>query len=385
MLRLFNKKNINSLSFAIMLSIGPICWTLPAIDGASVFVAAFILILYFVGKNNLVQKNVLPLIIICLLFFLQSFLLLSKNELLVKYFIEFLAMGILGMYVSQINFNHHLTITLSCYISILLIPTILNIDFLGAESQGLWMGFSYGTLRFIIALLFSLIYIKYNIKANKLLFTASLIFYIIFYSLYASRGAVLAIVVFVISALYIRLSHLSLAIKINFLILVIFSLAFFEPLISFIQSTLSTFGIDIYAIDKLMRMMSESDVSNGRNDIINQGLTMGFDSPILGNGIASYEIKYNRGWVHNIFVQLFLEGGILLFLPFGYYIIYSIKYILSTDNPNNERLFLALLLAGGLIELLFSSYLWRSQVFWLYIGYTIRLKKQNKSIIYATK
>ena len=104
---------------------------------------------------------------------------------------------------------------------------------------------------------------------------------------------------------------------------------------------------------------------------------MAFHSPIWGNGIAAYENAFHTNWVHNVFVQLFVEGGILLLLPFLYFIFLSLKYIFQSHHNKEDRLFLAMLMAGGLTELLFSSYLWRSQVFWLYIGYTIKLKKQS--------
>ena len=372
-----SKSVLNSLTFAIMLSVGPICWALPAINNVIVLVAACALLCYLIAGNTIVQSRVLPLALYCLLFFVGTFLTYSANPVLVQYFLEFLMMGVVGLYISQIDIDKNLTITLTCYLSIILIPTVSHIDFLGTDSQGLWMGFSYGSLRFIIALLFALLFIHYKWKLHKVLFALSVIVYIAFYFLYASRGAILAVVVFVCLSYYICKLGDKTHKRILWGVAMISFACFFEPLMEWMQSMLSNLGLDVYAIDKFLRMYEEGGIDNGRADIIQRGLGMAFHSPIWGNGIAAYENAFHTNWVHNVFVQLFVEGGILLLLPFLYFIFLSLKYIFQSHHNKEDRLFLAMLMAGGLTELLFSSYLWRSQVFWLYIGYTIKLKKQS--------
>ena len=108
-----SKSVLNSLTFAIMLSVGPICWALPAINNVIVLVAAFALLCYLIAGNTIVQSRVLPLALYCLLFFVGTFLAYSANPVLVQYFLEFLMMGVVGLYISQIDIDKNLTIKLT--------------------------------------------------------------------------------------------------------------------------------------------------------------------------------------------------------------------------------------------------------------------------------
>lgn len=366
------KQFLDCIPFILMLSVGPICWALPSIPFVSAIVASVAFVVYLVRGNRIYNRHVFPIAFYCLLFFGTSFLFTRGNTFLSKYFVEFLLMGICSLLIAQVDIDKNVAITCTCVLSIVLIPTVTRLDFVSGDT-GMWMGFSYGTLRFIIALVYALLFITYGKRFIKPIFSAVLFIYVAFYALYASRGAILAVIVFLFLAFYISQSGKSHFRRLMPLLALFLIMILWTQILDTFQNLLDSLGLDFYALDKLMRMVEDGDISNGREDVLKTGLSMAYESPIWGNGIASFEMKYNNGWVHNIFAELFIEGGILLLTPFAYYIVRSIRYLMSDQNPKEERYFLALLLAGGLTELLFSSYLWRSQVFWLYIGYVIKL------------
>ena len=371
------KININSATVAILLCLNSITWFLPLSNGAVVVVAAFSVILYLIAGNRIPNKKVLCLVGFNLLFFLSMLFGASEHEQ--KYLLEFIAVGIISLSIMQSHIDKQKVYICVTFISVILCPLILKMD-LSLMDPGNLMGLSYGILRLICPLLFLIIFVSTK-KTIRLILLIPLILYLSMYIQFASRGAILSLLVFGALLLYIRYVR-----KKHTGVLLIFSaslilLVMFEPIIEFLSPFFSQFGIDVYAFDKIIRMMGDGDVTNGRESILQRGFSMGMESPLWGHGVAAYENRYNTGYVHNLFMQIFIEGGIILLIPYVYYICVAINYIITPANSNSERIFLAMLLSLSIVELMFSNYLWRDQVFWLFIGYTIKLKNKKKYLI----
>lgn len=376
------KKYLNDIVIAILICMNPICWVLPVSSGAILITSIFALALYLLGNNNLLRPNIIGLVLFNLLFFMPLAFGTTDNHIL-KYLFEFLAVGIVSLYVSQSSFNKDNVFKFTCLISVLLFPLIFKMNLKFADPGSL-MGYSYGYLKMIIPILYTILFIDMK-KIFKCTLVLPLLLYFAKFIVFASRGAVLALLVFIAFLIYIKyIKNYKLGIVAIFT-LSIAVIVCFEPIVLFIQKTLESFGVDIYAFEKMLRMLKHGDVTNGRESIAKVALSMGLESTIWGHGVAAFEARYHTGYVHNIFLQLFVEGGILLLLPYCYYIYKTVMFIANPNNLREDRIFMSVLFAMGFIELLFSNYLWRSQVFWLLIGCTMSLSKENQNNEYIWK
>ena len=91
-----------------------------------------------------------------------------------------------------------------------------------------------------------------------------------------------------------------------------------------------------------------------------------------------YEDKYNSGYIHNLFIQIVYEGGLIWSTLFGVWIIMSIKKF--TKLNEEQKQFIIFLIAIAIVQLLFSSYYWGSQKFWFLIAYMFQVKINNENI-----
>lgn len=327
-------------------------------------------------------------IVIVFVFVLQ-FAFNGTNEYFTKYFIGFIGFGILGLQLGFLRPETKKVITLVALIGVLLCPLVLTMDMgktiTGGDDYGHWMGVSYGILRFICAILLLLFY--YNIKGIKrLLLYASLLCYSIFYILFASRGSILALIVLILLIWIIKYSDN--ITKKNIIIWSVFSICvivslFFKEFLHLVISIADYFGIDTFAFVKMVAMINSGDLSNGRDELYGNALEGIVDSNFLGNGIGSFENKYQI-YTHNLFLQSFYELGVFPFLLLIVFTFFTLKIILGNSYMKETKIFISFVFCAGIIELFFSSTLWISHIFWIWIGYvsaiisrkiTIRTKK----------
>lgn len=381
--RIERKTLLNSIAVALLFAANALTWVL-SINNAIVMIMAFIVGLYILFGNSWFPKRVLPLIIYLLVFFLVSFLLEGNNETLQQYFLEFIMMGVVALMFSQVKIDIDTVIIALCFISIPVAPFIMRIDFLGDSNYGQWMGVSYGSIKFIIALLYTLLFIKTK-TLIKIIIILPLFFYLAFFLSFASRGAIVGVVVFVLFAVLIKRGKSFTSNLTVIFTIVILSVVFFMPLIDYLSNLMSKVGVEFYAIDKILAFSdSGRDLDNGRSDRIVDGFNMFLSSPIFGNGIAAFESKYRIGYVHDLFVQQLLEGGLLLFLPLTLFLYMAFRIVLFNHYDTNTRMYIAFLISCNVIELLFSNYYWRVQGYWYLIGYVapftiIRARIKNQS------
>lgn len=371
-----NQIAINSLNAAILLSAGAFSVIIP-IPGIMLAMLLITIFIYFASGNTLAKPIVYPLISICLFFFILSFIIVDdKSGALVEYFIKFVFMGFTGLFISQTRFDINRVMQYSCYLSVLLLPFFLRTHIAETEDWGIMMGISYYVIVFIISLIYYLFICKSVSNSHYLLYGVLLIVYILFFLSFASRGAILSIMLFLFLWLYIRcdkhkgLIILSVACTICLLTL------FFIPIIQSVSDFAASKGLSILALNKMLYFLGDN-LDNGRAAGLDEGLHMFYDSPIWGNGIASFEAKFKEGYVHNLFVQMLLEGGLILTLPFVVIVLWSFIIISSNKVSRDERYFMAFLVSISLVHLLFSETFWRLQYFWFYIGYTLRIHHFN--------
>ena len=127
--------------------------------------------------------------------------------------------------------------------------------------------------------------------------------------------------------------------------------------------------IRIYAIQKMYSGIIADNITNNRIELYKFAWKGFLSSPIWGHGIGAFAVKHG-GWPHNFILQLLYEGGILLFtlvmIPFCRIVLAVMK---SNSLTTTDYAMFVCLFATSVPKLLFSSELWKVQVFWLLLAF----------------
>lgn len=257
------------------------------------------------------------------------------------------------------------------------------------------MDVSYGYLVPIVA---NIVYLKFYYKGETFLqkcitLISSLInlVFFIYILLFGSRGPLLCIFL-LLCVLWclkiessIKVSFSKLRLKVIIIAGLVF-MAFFVPLLSFIEGELSKNGIEIEAISKMIRLQDEDgDLSNGRNYLNTLTWDGILASPLLGNGLDQFDNNYpGESYPHNFLLQILYDGGIWLFLILSPIFIRSIKFLRS--RTYNEYAMYMTLFFASVPGALFSQDLWAIPILWMFFGLSVSkifVAESKSQIIYT--
>ncbi|SHE81922.1 O-antigen ligase like membrane protein [Caloramator proteoclasticus DSM 10124] len=369
------KLRINSLLIALFFCANIMTTMLPKTENIIVKIMAVLIIIYIINNKTVRIISISKVLIISLILFYFgiSYWLICRTYELYFYFLSFIFFGITGLIMSDKNkFSLVYVFKYLVVISAVLSFKILNINFINLD-YGQWMGFSYNMLAGISASIICLTSIKIE-KVYKLISFWVLISYGYIYFNYASRGVILALLIQITGMIYLKIEKNIKYRKIIFfigLLMLVFIYLNMEQILMNLNNFLSTNNIKFYAIDKAVMYLNQNDISNGRMYLWNEAIRAILQAPITGNGIAYFESVYGT-YVHNLFIQLLYEGGVVFFTIFSLLIFYPIKILLFDNEVEYlEKIFFIFLITNSIVQLFFSNTLWRVQQFWFYIGYTI--------------
>lgn len=375
--------NLNSFWAAILLSAGSFSVALP-VNGITPFLLSLCLIYYLFSCKPKFNKTITFFVGFIFLYFLFSFLIIDDRTNSIKeYFVKFLFMGLSGLCLSQLAVSPEKVIKYTVVISIVLLPFSFRLDF--NEDTGIMMGISYYIIKFINAIILAFLYrITFFSKKTFLQqigLVALLIVYCLFFVSFASRAAILSILLFIVFSLIAcsRKHTLLISLVIGAIGGVLY--IYFFDILKVVSDMASNHGLNILAVDKMLYYLD--DISNGRDELYKKGLYMINENPLFGNGIASFENRFNTIYIHSIWLQLLIEGGLFFFVPIAIIVFLSFRYIMIDNNNQVNRLFVAYLISISLVQLTFSETFWRLQYFWYYIGYTIQLYTSRNYKKYA--
>ena len=152
------------------------------------------------------------------------------------------------------------------------------------------------------------------------------------------------------------------------------------PILTAINDFLNSYNISFKIVEKNLRLLKADDVLNGRENlypIAMQGINKSF---ILGNGIGSFNLRYNT-YPHNFILQIMYEGGIIFLLPIIIPVIYGVYAIVAKKSiSRNMRIFIIFLFCASIVRLLISYEFWKEMFFWLYLSVSV-LAMLNKDIM----
>lgn len=377
------KSIFNSFCVAILLCANPISWTLSSIDNVIVLIIgvsfAIIMLLNLTFYIHYVNKKSVLIVLLVLFYFIFSIIRYSSayaEKQIVLTLEYFLCFGFPALIISQLEIDYKQVMRIILLLSLLLLPFVRNIDFgidgLESVDTGMWMGVSYGILCFINVAIFTILF-DHN-YLFKVASAISLVGYLGIQFSYGSRGAILSSCVCLVLSffLYKRYSITRLKKKTIVIIsLFVLLIPAFKWIFNIVLKAISQ-KYDIYFVNKMLDLMEARDVLNGRDSVFDRALNGIADSPVFGNGISHFG-NFSGEYPHNLFLQLMYEGGIILLIPFILLILKALKIMFSTDFKVDVRIFVSLLFCTSVIQLLFSSTYWESQIFWFLIGTTIKV------------
>lgn len=400
---------INSMMIAVLLTSNFISTIFASLnikqEGILPIIIIFAVITSYISglfiKNKVIKFNKYSLLFIYIIFitFILTFL-FNKSTYSADYFIQFLGFGFTIYLLSLLPFSAEKIIRYTMYIGnfILLNPLgFLELISLNTEFARIDMGASYAILPSIVAAILHFVFLRRN-KLFDLISYLSNIYLLIILFTTGTRGALLAIILLICIIIYIK-QRQKIKDKANILtplLFIIISTATLfivwniETILLSIYMLLFNLGIESATIIKTVNLINENGIVgilNDRESVYGNALYLIKSSPVWGNGIGSYADHYNGTYPHNLFLQLLVEGGVLLLLPFLIIITLSLgaiikpfktKYIL--DSNLSLIIFLFVI---SIPRLMLSSYLWQNQAIWLLIF--VFIAKYMKSPDYVNK
>lgn len=381
-LNYLNADNILALITSLFICCNPIAWALYFIPGGLISIIGFIWIIYLFTRlyfhKSVVSISVISLSLIIILIFIFDFIFGTTGKYYWTYLIGFMGFGILGLQLGYCVKDIKRIISYVAWIGVILAPFIFTLDMgktdTGGDDYGRWMGVSYGILRFIIALIIYLCCYKPK-KITKIIFSLFLLGYSVFYLIFASRGAILAIGLL---GLFIWIGNSSKnqsEIIWKLCLITIFAIGcglLFKEIIIVCVNIVESFGIDTFSFEKMLMLIETNDLSNGRSALYEDAMMGISNSPLFGNGIATFE-KIHQIYIHNLFLQIWYELGVIPTILSLMLLGYSLYLIFNIQTKIHIKVFLEFILCAGIVELIFSSSFWISHQFWIWIGFSIRL------------
>ena len=308
-------------------------------------------------------------------------MLFNTEQMLTVFFLHFICFGLPVLFFPIGNVNYCKVLRNIAILAILLVPFFLRHDYgfsmnMGGDfDDGELMTTSYRVLPLICALV--LAFIDEKRKLLKLLFAVICTVYCIFLVVIGSRGAILAICV-LFAFLFVSKANSSRKKVVRTAVVVaavVFGWFSFNSIIEWLYLKSESSGIQLLPLSRLYFTITEGkDLTSGRGDIAAVAFQDFLNSPIWGNGIASFRENNALGYPHNLFLQLLQEGGLLLFLPFALIFIQGLKNIILGDRQSTYYRILLFTFCGGVMQLMFSSYYWTSSLFWFFVFLVLHKK-----------
>ena len=377
-----NRLLINSIFIGLMLSCNVLSMILKFIPNGIVFLIFFPFV-FLCCKNfkSVVNRKLLIEFFICFTFFfaffLYSLIVGYGDEMVVKYIEEFVVLGMPFIIASHFYFLPKIVLKSIAIFSAISLPILIseiNLEFVSYATDGEeLMVASYNLIKIAIPAVLILL-------LDRISYTSILFLFIVYVSIIVlinigSRGAIVALFLSIVLAiLYRKRTKLYLFSKISIVILSLFIICFlnFYDILVFISNLFDYYNIHSIPLERLIFTMNShvSDLSQGRDILYEKAIFGFFDSPILGNGIGSFD-NYSGAYPHNLFLQQLYEGGMLFGFPIAVVSVLSFK-LLNSRISKDYRYFVICLISTSIIHLLFSSYFWSSSIYWFLFGLSIR-------------
>lgn len=330
---------------------------------------SLIVFLLFVIFQFHIKIYVVIAVILTSLLFLSNYFLFDNREIILPLFIEFLLKCFSLFIIASFPFVSNEIKKYFAIFSLLNFIVLAAILVFGWIDNIEYMRFGYAMLPTTLVSIYA--FRQHYKILNGLVGLSSFILIII----YGSRGPILGVLIFL---LIILISDKKLKIpqkilSLSVLIIGYFYMFVYNGFIRILDFTYYDLNLQTYSIHKLRVMINEgfAESSSGRDFLYEQFIEQIMREPILGSGIGITHTLWDIT-SHNLFLQIFLEFGVmgmLFFLLLALTMIFLLLMIRKTDNE--LFLLLTIVFAVSFGRLLVSSDMWVRQELWLFTSLTI--------------
>ena len=382
---------MNSFLVAIFISETIVCAVIDCfveIKGISAILMLFLLFINFfvnsVIRFTRLKKGILTVLLLEGILLLSG--LLNGFSYVQSYAAYFCVFGFTALMLSfnDIDYKFVLSVIVIIYsiYNMLYFMTIRSQFLTSEDYYGQSMGIAYAETISIYILLLIIFYqntFKLSHGITFLCIVNSLVSIFIIVIDCHSRGSVGCIM---IAGIVYFLSRKK-GIKKNMYLIVIVSAAMvaiynFQSIIMAISRFLNQNGVTLGFIDKFIFLYKSGiGVGNGRELYYDKAWEAVRSSPLVGHGVGYFEKMVNGAYVHNIFLDLLVDFGIIGTLIALYLIFYVPMDHMLRERSKLSTGFVLFLLCSGELMLNFSSSFWLSPLFWYMFFFYLQMPKER--------
>ncbi len=369
--------NRNSDLFAIFIAETLLCSMIGAfldIPLLSVLITAILVVALFINNHGciFIGNKYSIVIVFCIIMVLYISSLKNGFVNVMPYAMYFCCFGITAYFFSSVIFCSERVIqTLVKIYSIYIVMYILFLRNMLWSSEDYWseqMGIAYGFVPIIILALLLFIYpqLLNAQKNNKLLVLLmgglALMFVLIDTG---TRGAIVVVFIGAACVVLTKLTSWKKILLITILAsIVILCFLYYKEIILFVAEILSSIGIRIGAINKMVHMINQGTEFNGRDALWSVLLEYFVKSPVLGHGVGFFEREQGT-YPHNFVLQLLCEYGIVGMLFGGVFFLKRLARLFFSARADIRYIELFLFLSS-VPMLFFSNTYWQLPLFWCF-------------------
>lgn len=296
--------------------------------------------------------------------------LINDNDILGNYIINFIIYATIPLFM-LINVNDYKKVIYYYFVFSVITGALLIFDpFFNYQLTGGYMEYGFDILMYsIMGLVLGNFYLK---KRWNLIF---IIIEIIFIAIWGNKGALISALVLFISFEFFYGKSIK---KILMIVLLSTILINISTIVTYSVELLKKCGFDTYSINTFQDLFSKDavNVTSARTDIWLNSINYIKESPIIGNGIGTFETKTGK-YVHNVFLDIFVTFGLLSFMLFILVLIYEIYRIIKEKNYE-KKMFTYCCLVVSLIPMQISLSFWNVILFWIFEGIEILSNDKTK-------
>lgn len=356
----------------------------PSVDNFGEIFVIFILVLGLaacITPSVRINFNLLFLNAIILLAVFASYLYYDFSDIVKSLMINYISWGIGVTVIMMQKYNLRRVLNISYWISFFIILCELLTN---AEKDYDILVWTYSIFPCIAISVIHFAYCRHRKFIFKITYIPCFVMMIKF-MLNANRGgivSILALFFFIsiksVNSAYGRVKNR----KMLGLILLIFALfvgLFFEPIVSFLYNWAESMSFNVESLEKMYRLIETGNIINNRKELYACAWNGFLESPIIGNGVGGFSVKYGT-WTHNFILQLLYEGGILLAPLVLVPLIENCLFVLKEKRiTGDEYSLFVLFFSASVPRLLISTELWNTQSFWMLFAFCMLIRNKYKS------
>ncbi|MFJ5621685.1 O-antigen ligase family protein [Peribacillus loiseleuriae] len=368
---------VNSFLVAVIISANIIAIAINMLTGLNnSIVLPFIIcsLISFVVNRKINLIVVIPLILFFLSFFFVSYIQIGASTHLKGYLLSFCTFGITSFIITLQPFDVKRVMSYITLIYVLASWVLPNMD-IDNMLPGNKMGLGYLILPIILVCISQLANVNINLQ-KKIFYLILVVWYGYFIIKVGTRGAFLSIVLYVFFLLILN-KKFTLSRVITYVSsFVVFILVYsnFLSILLFVKGILGNINIKSNFIDKSILLIEEDNIFNGRDSLYGLAFDGFKESWLYGNGIGFFNDFYGT-YVHNIFLQMLNETGVLLVIPFVLIIFYGLFQILFSKKIDRSiKFFICFIFSLVIPKLMVSSIFWKEQLFWILVIMIISIR-----------